>query len=53
MSEDRLVILVPTTQDMENPDYLEKYWPNFVEGVKHALRQANIKCRVVVSRIEP
>ena len=46
MSNKRLVILVPTEQDMEDEAYRTKYWPNFVFRVKDALRE--LECDVLV-----
>ena len=46
MSDKRLVILVPTEQDMEDEAYRTKYWPNFVFLVKDALRE--LECDVLV-----
>lgn len=48
MTAKRQVLLVPTDQDMSDPAYLEKYWPNFVCGVQNALRGAGIDAEIRV-----
>ncbi len=52
MSEERLIILVPTEDDRTRADYKVRYWPNFVVAVKEALNHAKISARVVVARPE-
>ena len=47
----RLVLLVPTDKDMEDPEHLAKYWPNFVCRVKDALARDGLSCEIrVVAR---
>jgi len=53
MKQERIVVLVPTDEDMENEACLTKYWPNFVEAVRGALRREGLKCRIVVAKSWP
>jgi hypothetical protein len=49
MREQRVIVLVPTAQDMENETYLTKYWPNFVCHVHDVLSNANVDAKIVVA----
>ena len=51
MPKKRLVLIVPSDDDETRPDYRDRYWPNYVMRVRHALEQEKLDCDVRV--IEP
>lgn len=44
---------MPTEKDRTDPEYLAKYWPNFVCAVEEALQRAKIDCRISVAGRTP
>jgi hypothetical protein len=49
----RMVLLVPTDRDMNDPDYMARYWPNFVMNVTQALQTFDCDIRVVARADAP
>lgn len=45
---DRVIVLVPSEQDLHDPAYRDKYWPNFVHNVTEAIRKQDVNCRIIV-----
>ena len=49
MGQRRLVLLVPTDQDMTDPAWMSQYWPNFCYRVETALKRDKLDCEVRVA----